>query len=237
MPSGVGSIEHWMPPWRAASIARRDTTRSSNWSSGRRLVAPTTVPLASTVIRSAGPASTMSFPSGSTNRWVIRSIPPRKRTSGAGITPLVSDSSRAATIFASDTHRRSAASPSPSPMAFRRSAARASTAWGSRFRTMPSVSIAIPPTAWLPKPPAPPNCAAARPSMTTTRPQAARHAKHTVRAGFMEFLIAMQPIGWTGGRSEAKMLVWSGVGDKPDSSENPSGLDGCTPPRHSFGYQ
>lgn len=54
----------------------------------------------------------------------------------------------------------------------------------------------------------------------------AMNDKNIVRAGFMEFLIAMQLIGWTGGRSEAKMLVWGGVGDKPDSSKNPAGLDG-----------
>jgi len=32
------------------------------------------------------------------------------------------------------------------------------------------------------------------------------------------------------------MLVWSGVGDKPDSSENPSGLDGWAASRHSFSF-
>ena len=156
MPSGVGSIEHFMPPARAASMARSATIRSSKWTSGRPLVAPTTVPPASTVGVSAGPARTMSCASVSTNTCVIRSRPPRNRTSGGSGRPSAA-AWMAATTRASDTFRNGAA-PVPivaSARARRRSCASDSDALASRARTMPSASIAIPPTA-PPKPKPPP---------------------------------------------------------------------------------
>ena len=155
MPSGVGSIEQVMPPARAASMARRQTTRSSRWRGGRRLVAPTIAPEPSTVSASAGPQRRMSCPSGSTNTRSIRCRPPRNCTSAGSGVPFAADSFTAEATALSDTVRDSLALPDQpaSARARVRSAASDSRAFGSSVRTIPSASTEMPPTAWLPKPP------------------------------------------------------------------------------------
>ncbi len=89
MPSWVGLIEQLMPPSRAPLTVRSATIRSSNCTTGRPVVTPTTLPASSIFQPSAGPASTMSCSSGYTNTYCTRSRPPRYLIS-SGSLPLFS---------------------------------------------------------------------------------------------------------------------------------------------------